>query len=50
MDQEYESVAGEGRLTVTFELELPPALAPDAVLYAVESQPGVAYVRYSATG
>jgi putative Mg2+ transporter-C (MgtC) family protein len=49
-DADYESVSEEGRLTVTFDLEVPAGTAADAVLRAVEGQPGVAHVRLSAQG
>ena len=49
-DVEYESATEEGRLTVTFDLQVPGGTATDALLHAVESQPGVAHVRLSANG
>jgi putative Mg2+ transporter-C (MgtC) family protein len=49
-DAEYESVPAEGRLTVTFDLQIPAETAPDTVLHAVEGLPGVAHVRLSTTG
>jgi len=49
-DEEYESAPEEGRLTVTFTVDVPGGTAGDAVLRAVESQPGVAHVRLSASG
>jgi putative Mg2+ transporter-C (MgtC) family protein len=44
-DAEYESALDEGRLTVTLDVQVPLGLAPDALLHAAESQPGVARVR-----
>lgn len=49
-DVEYESATEEGRLTVTFDLQVPGGTATDSLLHAVESQPGVAHVRLSANG
>ena len=49
-DTEYESVPEESRLAVTFDLQVPPGTATDALLHAVERQPGVAHVRLSAHG
>lgn len=46
-DSEYESVPEEGRLTATFDVQVPAGLAPDALLRAVEGQPGVAHVHLS---
>lgn len=48
--EEYESVPEEGRLTVTFDLQVPAGTASDAVLRAIERQAGVVHVRLSANG
>jgi hypothetical protein len=42
---EYESALDEGRVTVTLDVQVPAGLAPDALLQALEGQPGVAHVR-----
>jgi hypothetical protein len=47
-DVEYESAPEDGRLTVTFDLQVPDGAAADPLLHAVERQPGVARVRLSA--
>ena len=49
-DAEFESIPGEGRVTITFDLQAPGGTDPEALLRAVEGQPGVAHVRLSASG
>ena len=49
-DAEFESIPGEGRVTITFDLQAPGGTDPEALLRAVEGEPGVAHVRLSASG
>ena len=44
-DSGYESTPTESRVTVTLDVQAPADLALDVLLRAIESQPGVAYVR-----
>src|SRR5262245_57096926 len=46
-DAEYESVPEEGRLTATFDVQAPVTFVADALLRAVESQPGGVHVQLS---
>jgi putative Mg2+ transporter-C (MgtC) family protein len=49
-ESEYESSPEEGRLTVTFDVQLPASASAETLLRAVEAQPGVTHIRLSSSG
>jgi putative Mg2+ transporter-C (MgtC) family protein len=49
-EADYEGATDEGRLTVTFDIQAPAGAALDALLHAIEAQPGVVHIRLSTSG